>query len=217
MERVNKILDHDLFQLFLEKNRVAEEDRRFCHHDMNHFLDVARLAMILCLQDCCAAGGDFKYEKNFGNSSAHLLCASELVPAFFAKHLCLARHGHKFGQSDTEYERNIPYGEISQELIYAAALLHDIGRWKQYGDGTPHEEASAQFASEILSDCGFTENETAQIVTAISNHRNEAVREERTLSGILYRADKMSRSCFCCEMERECDWKGSRKNLILRY
>lgn len=163
MERVNKILDHDLFQLFLEKNRVAEEDRRFCRHDMNHFLDVARLAMILYLQDC-----------------------------------------------------GIPYGEISQELIYAAALLHDIGRWKQYRDGTPHEEASAQFASEILADCGFTEDETAQIVTAISNHRNEAVKEKRTLSGILYRADKMSRSCFCCEVERECDWKGRKKNLILK-
>ena len=104
---------------------------------------------------------------------------------------------------------------IFKELIYAAALLHDIGRWKQYEDGTPHEKASAHLAPEILSDCGFTENETAQIVTAIADHRNEAVKDAQSLSGILYRADKMSRNCFCCKMEQACDWKGSRKNLRL--
>lgn len=160
MERVNKILKHKLFHEYLQKNRMAEENRRFCHHDMGHFLDVARLAMIFNLQQ----------------------------------------------------ELSIP-----EETIYAAALLHDIGRWKQYEDGTPHDRASALFAPEILSDCGFTAQETAQIVTAISNHRNEAIKNEQSLSGILYRADKMSRSCFCCEMERECDWKGSKKNLRLQY
>lgn len=160
MERVNKILNHDLFIEYMKKNKMAEADRHFCHHDMGHFLDVARLAMIFNLQQ----------------------------------------------------EISIP-----EEMIYAAALLHDTGRWKQYEDGTPHDRASALFAPEILSDCGFTAQEMAQIVTAISNHRNEAIKDEQSLSGILYRADKMSRSCFCCEMEKECDWKGSRKNLMLRY
>lgn len=160
MERVNKILNHDLFKEYTEKNRMAEADRHFCHHDMGHFLDVARLAMIFALQE----------------------------------NLC-----------------------IPEEMIYAAALLHDIGRWKQYEDGTPHERASALFAPAILSDCGFTAEETAQILSAISSHRDERVREEQNLNGILYRADKMSRSCFCCEAEKECDWKGSRKNLVLRY
>lgn len=168
MERVNKILNHHLFKEYLEKNRIAEEDRRFCRHDMGHFLDVARLGMIFALQGA-----------------------------------------HKADDNDK--------AEVPEELIYAAALLHDIGRWKQYEDGTPHERASAELAPEILSDCGFTAQETARIVTAISDHRNEAVKEERSLSGILYRADKMSRSCFCCETEQECDWKGNKKNLELRY
>ena len=35
---------------------------------------------------------------------------------------------------------------VSKEIIYAAALLHDIGKWKQYEDGTPHEKASADLA-----------------------------------------------------------------------
>lgn len=160
MERINKILRHELFQRYMEKNRRAEENRRFCRHDMGHFLDVARLAMIFNLQQGLA---------------------------------------------------------IPEELIYGAALLHDIGRWRQYEDGMPHEKASALLAPEILSDCGFTQQETEQILSAISSHRDERIKDERTLNGILYRADKMSRSCFCCEMEKECDWKGSRKNLVLQY
>ena len=163
MERVNGILNHDLFLEYLQKNRMAEEGRRFCHHDMEHFLNVARLAMIFALESRCASDSPDK------------------------------------------------------ELIYAAALLHDIGRWKQYEDGTPHEKASAQLAPKILSDCGFSARETAQIVTAILSHRNEGIKEEQSLSGILYRADKMSRSCFCCEAERECDWKGNKKNRKLQY
>ena len=39
---------------------------------------------------------------------------------------------------------------VSKEIIYAAALLHDIGKWKQYEDGTPHEKASADLAEQIL-------------------------------------------------------------------
>ncbi len=58
---------------------MAEEGRRFCHHDMGHFLDVARLAMIFNLQQ---------------------------------------------GLS------------VSKEMIYAAALLHDIGRWNSMRTGT---------------------------------------------------------------------------------
>lgn len=179
MERVNKILNHDLFKEYIEKNRSAEETRRFCHHDIRHFLDVARLGMIFYLKQRC---GQTAGEQG----------------GFAAK----ARGGRP---------------QISEELIYAAALLHDIGRWKQYEDGTPHELASAEFAPAILADCGFTEEETARIVTAILNHRNESIREEESLSGILYRADKMSRSCFCCEAEAECGWKGAKKNLELRY
>ena len=44
-----------------------------------------------------------------------------------------------------------------KELIYAAGLLHDIGRHLQYEKGIPHEKASAEIAEKILSDCGFSE------------------------------------------------------------
>ena len=100
----------------------------------------------------------------------------------------------------------------TQELIYAAAMLHDIGRHIQYETGEDHATASGRLAPEILKDAGFTENETVVIVDAILNHRNEAVREEKNLRGILYRADKLSRECYFCEMEAFCDWKDGKKN-----
>ena len=46
-------------------------------------------------------------------------------------------------------EENAP---VSKELIYCTALLHDIGRARQYEDGTPHDEAGAAIAGQILSD-----------------------------------------------------------------
>ena len=51
MERVNKIITHDMYKKYLEKNHRAEENRCFCRHDMAHFLDVARLAMIFALPE----------------------------------------------------------------------------------------------------------------------------------------------------------------------
>ena len=51
MERVNRILNHPVFLEKLAKNQAAEADRRFCRHGMEHFLDVARIGMILNLQE----------------------------------------------------------------------------------------------------------------------------------------------------------------------
>lgn len=158
MERINRILISDLYQEYLEKNNQAEASRRFCHHNMGHFLDVARIAMILNIEE--------------------------------------------------------GYGQ-GQEIIYAAALLHDIGRWVQYENGMPHDEASLRLAPEILLSCGFSEEESDRILTAIKDHRNAGIREEKSLSGLLYRADKLSRPCFACEMEKECNWKSDKKNLKL--
>lgn len=202
MERVNRILNHDLFKKYLKKNKSAEENRQFCHHDMGHFLDVARLAMIFYLKERCAQTAVDRTKTDVQTAGGG------------AENGAQGCDGKK-GSFGAKLYGSEP--QISEELIYAAALLHDIGRWKQYEDGTPHEKASAELAPEILADCGFRAEETEQILTAILNHRNEKIKEEQSLSGILYRADKMSRSCFACEAEAACDWKGTKKNLELRY
>ena len=91
MERIDRILAHPLFVSHLEKNRQAEEGRKFCRHDLQHLLDVARIGQICSLEE---------------------------------------------GQG------------LDRELVYAAALLHDIGRHLQYEEGIPHEKASAGIAPQ---------------------------------------------------------------------
>lgn len=166
MERVNRILRNPVYRGALQKNKEAEKERRYCHHDMAHFLDVARIAM--------------------------LLAAKEQIVA--AK------------------EQSLP---ISEEIVYAAALVHDIGRYRQYEDGTPHEEASAALAADILLESGFTEKETRVITDAVRSHRDAGIAEEKSLRGLLYRADKLSRACFACPVQEDCNWSAEKKNMQL--
>ena len=127
MERVWKIYSHPRYQECLGKNQAAEEGRSLCRHNLQHFLDVARLAYI------------FSMERKY---------------------------------------------QVKKEFIYASALLHDIGKWRQYTEKIPHEKASAQIAEEILEDAGFGQKERGCILQAILNHRKEE-RADR-LSEILY-------------------------------
>ena len=139
MNRVNKILKHKRYREYVRRNEKEEQNRQFCKHGMTHFLDVARIAWHL------------NVEENAG---------------------------------------------IDKELIYAAALLHDIGRHLQYTDGIPHEQA---------------------VLSAIGAHRDESVSGRNGLDGILYRADKLSRPCYWCEREADCNWKQGKKNMKLKY
>jgi len=63
-------------------------------------------------------------------------------------------------------EGNLNY---SKEIIYAIALLHDIGRTLQYEEGIPHQKGSVKIAKEILKEINFNEEEKAIILTAISH------------------------------------------------
>lgn len=101
--------------------------------------------------------------------------------------------------------------QLEKDVIYAAGLLHDIGRWKQYQDGTPHDEAGAELAEPILRDSGYSEQEICSILGAIREHRSENDRDE--LTEVLYDADKASRCCWRCEAEPECNWSAQKKNL----
>lgn len=160
MERIDTIIQNNTYKLYRERINGWEKERIYCHHDMNHFLDVARLAWILNLEE-------------------HL--------------------------------------EVKKEYIYAAALLHDIGRFKQYEDGTDHALYGAGLAEDILEKCGYFKEEISMICEAIAKHRTKEAADGKNLNGLLYRADKLSRACFCCQAEQYCDWKAEKKNLFLTY
>ncbi len=156
----NSIIQHKIFKECYHEIEKEELNRVFCRHDMSHFLDVARLMMILNIKE-----------------KLH----------------------------------------INEEIIYATALLHDIGRHVQYRQGIGHEISSAQIAPQILDDCPFSGAEKQQIIQAILKHRDKKTATEQNLNGLLYRADKMSRACFCCKVEPICNWPIDKKNLTLKY
>lgn len=101
---------------------------------------------------------------------------------------------------------------IPKELIYAAALLHDIGRGDQYLTGIPHDRAGLAYAETVLADCGFSKEEKERVLMAIGCHRSPEIAVEQSLSGILYRADKESRPCFSCPAAALCNWPEERRN-----
>jgi uncharacterized protein len=107
---------------------------------------------------------------------------------------------------------------ISVDLIYGAALIHDIGRAVQYRTGIPHDRASAVLAEKILPECGFDETETRQIADAVLRHRENKNGSDtsQTLGTLLCRADKESRLCFLCDAADTCKWPDTKKNRQLR-
>lgn len=104
-------------------------------------------------------------------------------------------------------------GRLNKEVIYGAALLHDIGRSES---GQFHHKESAAAAEAILSDCGFSNEEKTDICNAILCHRDWSVKDEQSLRGVLYKADKESRCCFHCRSAGECNWEWEKRNLELQ-
>lgn len=160
--RLSFIRRHPLYVSSYQRLLELEQDRIFCRHQMDHLLDVARIAYILNLET--------------------------------------------------------PLG-LSRDLIYATALLHDIGKSRQYEEGIPHEIAGAEIARQILSDMppkiSFAAEEQQEILTAIRGHRR--LREHAgPLESLLYKSDKMSRACFACPAEPECSWSNEKKNMEIR-
>ncbi len=107
-------------------------------------------------------------------------------------------------------EKGAPY---SKDIIYGAALLHDIGKPEQYEEEIPHEITGAKKAAVVLKDCGYEEEEILLIQTAISDHRRGPKGENRMLSELLYEADKKSRMCLFCHANDECNWAEDKKNM----
>ncbi len=110
-------------------------------------------------------------------------------------------------------EEEVP---VKKDMIYAAALLHDIGRARQYETGIPHDKAGAGLAEEILLECGFDDGERTEILTAVGHHRSREEAEETALGRLIYHADKKSRACFACKVQDSCSWPMEKKNYDIK-
>lgn len=111
-------------------------------------------------------------------------------------------------------EKGLSY---SKEVVYAAALLHDIGRYEQYDKEVPHHEAGAEIAGRILEECEFSKDEISLITEAIRLHQIREAADENSLNHLLYQADKQSRMCFHCKAAKECYWPEDKKNATIIY
>lgn len=170
MEYVARLLHQEQYWKTVKEIARLEADRIYCRHNMEHFMDVARLAQIRNLKE-------------------------------------------QLG--------------LDEEMIYLYALLHDIGRMKEYEQGISHAAASAEFAGEIFVTIGYPKKKGDIICRAILAHRRETREEtceetheemheetlrEAAFTQLMKWADKASRMCFACEAEDSCKWSEEEKN-----
>jgi len=159
LKRVEYILNDRFYRECLEKNALHEVERRFCRHDFQHMLEVARITYILLL------------EEGLTDRLAELPDLSDQA--------------------------------VVKEVIYAAGLVHDIARWRQYETGEDHAQAGAELAAPLLDRAGFDREETLVIAAAVREHRTGG-RKSTLLGKRLSRADDLSRPCFRCAAREDC-------------
>lgn len=134
---------------------------------------------------------------------------------------------------------------LSKDVVYAAALLHDIGRAAQYACGEPHDAAGSRMATEMLDELPaalrYAADERACIVAAVAGHRGEdadclravgvgdasaagtptatassAPTAADALAAVIRTADKASRSCWACAARATCHWPEEAMNVSIR-
>lgn len=164
-------------------------------------------------------------------------CVERIEAAEADREFC--RHGmpHLLDVARIAWIGNLEHGlGLDREVVYAAALLHDIGRAEQYATGEDHDAAGARMAGEILDGVPeglrFDAGERAMIIGAVAGHRGacgdadpcDGVRAGAgpaedarigVLSALIKAADGKSRACFACPARDACYWTDERKNLSL--
>ena len=106
--------------------------------------------------------------------------------------------------------------DVDKDMIYATALLHDLGRVLEIKEGINHAIGSVDIAREILEITDFSLEEKNRILSCISYHRTKNAAEDEFFN-IFYRADKLSRPCFRCPAYDECNWSYEKKNHEIKY
>ncbi|MGI6119072.1 MAG: HD domain-containing protein [Desulfosporosinus sp.] len=104
---------------------------------------------------------------------------------------------------------------ISKESVYAAALLHDIGRWVEYQTGEDHAEASARLALPLLEACNFRSDEIQVIIKGIREHRRHHEDNLTLLGAALALADDWARDCRQCSVQAQCYKHNKAMNQVM--
>lgn len=160
MNNTNALLQHPEYQTLLKELEAFEAERIYCKHSLEHFMDVARITYIHCLEDGL---------------------------------------------------------DISKDLIYYTALLHDIGRVEEYRNNVPHDKASIEIAQMFLKESTFSSAKQRLIIEAIAGHRHKEAQDMSVFATIFAQADRESRLCMNCPAIDLCYWPAEKKNQIISY
>lgn len=126
MKRVNYILNDEKYIYYLNKNKQYEENREFCKHNLEHFLDVARIAQQINLEEKLEfskeiiyttailhdIGRSFQYE----NGTPHEIASWEVGKYFLEK--------YKFEQEEIEIIKCGILGHRNKESEGFAKLMY---------------------------------------------------------------------------------------------
>lgn len=137
MERITKIYQHPVYQKELQFVLETEQDRQFCRHDMQHFLDVARIGWILCMERkldiakeliYAAAflhdiGRGMQYREGISHDEASGLLAEQILSecgfsVAETKMVCEAIAGHRMSSKATVSRSQL--GEILEEADHVS-------------------------------------------------------------------------------------------------
>ncbi len=105
---------------------------------------------------------------------------------------------------------------LEKDIVYATALLHDLGRARQDEEGYDHRLGGLPIIEEILKDSGFDDSEIQEIKKAVASHGQKPQDSDQSLSAVLYRADKQSRNCFWCPAALQCYWPENQRNMSIK-
>ena len=118
------------------------------------------------------------------------------------------KHGfeHGLNVARVAYAYILEKGEVilPKEVVYAAAFLHDIGRWVEYQTGEDHAEVGAQLALPLLEECRFSAKDIQVILQGIREHRRQPEDNLTHLGEALALADDWARDCRHCSAQTLC-------------
>ncbi len=102
---------------------------------------------------------------------------------------------HTFDHTMRVYTLSMQIGDglpVSIRVLQAAALLHDVGRPREFETGVSHSILSGEMSKPLLQELAYTESEIQHIMDAIRTHRFSEELEPNSIEGkILSDADKL--------------------------
>lgn len=160
MDRINRILKHPMFLNCVKCNEMAEAERSFCHHDIEHLYAVARIAMLINLEEGLGLSKDLVYGAALLHDSGRYKQYSENIPHDMAS-VAIARQilpecGYEEGEierivsaigSHRGFEEKERKDSLADVLYRADKLSRNCAFCKAYEDCNWPEERKQQMVS----------------------------------------------------------------------